>query len=274
MLFFHGKKNLLQRLFFYKIITISTYFWSGISKVNNYFISEVLPAIQAFIGLSFENEIVYLIPFLEILIAILFIFNKTKKYGACLAVINHAFIILWLSFSSINNIVVIPWNLFLIYAIINLFYLNSEHAIIEFKSLKKKSTLGYKSLGIVLFLLPLLSYFGMLDKHLGFHLYSGNKEYAIIAIEENSALKLTKNYQKYQKKIENTEGGYLIDLNKWSYNELKVPIPPEQRIFKAISQKFCAKEIPKDHVVILIYKGNFEENNFWSFNCSMDNWIY
>jgi hypothetical protein len=125
--------------------------------------------------------------------------------------------------------------------------------------------------GYVFFLggMPIFNFGGYWDDYLSFSLYSQKNKLLYIAISTESLSKFDHQWDDYWMESEpNTVGGKLIDVTKWAFQELKVPVYPEYRVFKKIMQHFCRYNIPEADLIFLIYKQPVTEKNLIKLTCS------
>ena len=148
---------------------VACYLWSGVHKINPNFIDKTfqdvlgnlfrvsLPERYKFLG--------YVIPFVEITVAFLLVFIKTRKTGVVAAVGTHLFILLYLSPLGIDgNYVVYPWNVAMMSGVVLLFWRNEETLFVH----PKRTVWRAFQVGsfVLLFVLPLLNLAGRWDHYL------------------------------------------------------------------------------------------------------------
>lgn len=255
---------------YFQLIMIGIYFWGGVNKLNSNFIDQIFPhfihQITNWEIIHFK-EISYIVPFTEIFIAFGLLFKTTRKWAVYAAYTTHVFILIYLSpLGSNSNSIIIPWNI----AMITFLFLCFNKA--NYNTLSKRIWEGIHTrvelFIILLFLsLPIMSFWRKWDYYLSFNLYSGKNEIFFIAIEESQMDKLTFDLTKAFVQIEGLEGGELIDINRWSVNELNVPIPPEKRIFKTIANQFCKLNIPNEKIMFLEVEQPISKGNLRSYSC-------
>jgi uncharacterized membrane protein len=257
-----------------RLIIIGTYVWSGIHKLNPYFIDDTFKTILTDFfrlrDLSLVNSFLpvgYSIAFIEILTGLTLIFPRTRKIGVLLSVVTHVFVLAYLSPLGINsNSVVYPWNVAMLFLVMLLFY--STHDRLVFWTL---STLKTKVIQAALFLLigvlPILNFFDLWDNYLSFSFYSGKVNGYFVAVQENELTKIDKRLSNYYVKIKGLSGGQIIDLNKWCMAELNVPFYPEKRVFKKIGRFFCSLGISEDKIVFMEFVPPFKDQKIKTFSC-------
>lgn len=221
-----------------RILLVGIYLWSGLHKFNSNFQNFIFESMLVD-GFGITNSEIlfqlksfaFTIPLIEIGFAILLLFQKTRKIGVLLGISSHIFILYYLIFGLQGNWVVVPWNIFLIFSLLYLFYFRKEN--MKFPSSKSLSTI----LSIVL-LLPVGFLFEKVDQRLAFSLYDG-KIKSLYQLNSGSDT----HYEIHQELLSE---GSIMDYNLWSYNELHVPFYPEKRFIKQI------KKQRKSNFVLLI----------------------
>ncbi len=210
------------------LLFLATYFFSGIHKINENFNSVWMHAFSKHFG--FLPEIVrYLftrsVPFIEAIIALFLLFNKTRKIGVIGIVTMHLGIVtLLLVFGYGFN--VIPWNLQNILSVILLFWqYKSENALELFSKY-----FNYKKAIVILlvFLLPFSNLVGFWDHLLSFSFFSAKLNYYYIEINDEDLL--TNLPENVKKQIYTFEGKNIINFNDWAGIVNGVLFYPEDRV--------------------------------------------
>ncbi len=268
--FLNLSTKLLLNIF--QIILICIYFWSGIHKINNSFIQTVFDNILTqFFGLQNETWIQqllplgYIIPAIEIAIAIGFVVPKWRNIALILSILTHFFIILYLSpVGTGHNYIVLPWNLAMILLDVTVFYGNRNRWEMNF-SVRNGLFYGY---AFFLGVMPIFNFVGYWDDYASFSLYSQKNKILYIAISGKYLPKLEQKFDNYWVDFElDVTGGEYIDVTKWAFQELKVPVYPEYRVFRKIMKHFCRYDIPEDNLIFLVYKQPIMEENLVKCTC-------
>ncbi len=229
------------------LIVFCIYFWSGIQKLNASFLTDVWPemseplfrflpggakSLPPFTGL--------IVPLLEVSIGLGLLTRRFRNASVIFAIATHA-VILTLLISSGENTVVWPWNIAMGFFVLILFWQNKEST--AGKILVPKH--GFHAVVLILFgILPPLSLIGLWDSYLSSALYSGNNYRGVIYINRPVIDRLPDNLHQYV--WTNTEPMFL-DMNRWAYGELNVPIYPEPRVFRSVTRQVCTYvERPSD----------------------------
>lgn len=229
------------RLFYCRLILISIYLWSGIHKISPHFVNHVfIPLMESVFLLHLPKYkiIGYGVSVMEISIAIGLFFKVTQRYSFFALGILHLIILLWVSpWGNNTNYVIIPWNLAMMGLSYLCFYRKTEWSFAQ-QLTRMPFRKAHKALLIVFFLLPLLSYVEKWPYYFSFHLYSGKGQTLSVAYKK-VPLQVPEEY--YQKSTNSPEfkDYKVINLNKWSYLELGVPVPSNHHIFHQLSTYFC-----------------------------------
>ncbi|AYB30484.1 MauE/DoxX family redox-associated membrane protein [Chryseolinea soli] len=253
-------------------IFVACYFWSGLHKINPNFIDKTFQdVLRHLFSMSLPERyriFGYVIPSVEIGIAFLLVFVKTRRAGVVVALGTHLFILWYLSPLGIDqNYVVYPWNVAMMAGVVLLFWRNEE-TLFAFPKGKVWRAFQLSSL-VLLFVLPLLNLAGRWDHYLSFSLYAGKTHHLFIAIEETEAKKLNGRYDNYVVALPGVAGGRIIGADAWSMNELHVPVYPETRIFNSIARQFCRHEIPEGKMVFMECQLPLSQNALQTFGCDL-----
>ena len=253
-------------------IFVACYLWSGVHKINPNFIDKTFQDVLSHlfnVSLPERYKVFgYVIPFVEIIIALLLVFIKTRKAGVVAALGAHLFILLYLSPLGIDtNYVVYPWNVTMMSGVVLLFWRNEE-TLFAFPKAMAWRAIQLGSV-VLLFVLPLLNLVGRWDHYLSFSLYADKTHHLFIAIEETEAKKLNGLYDNYVVMLPGVGGGRIIGADQWSMNELHVPVYPETRIFNTIARQFCGHAIPEGKIVFMECQLPLSRNGLRTFGCDL-----
>ena len=249
--FYAGKKpdtkNSRAALNLCALIVVSIYFWSGVQKLNASFIKGVWPGMSQpllrFVpgGLqSFPPFTALIIPLLEICIALGLLTRRFRKASAIVAVVTHVFI-LALLIPTGENTVVWPWNFAMGFMVLILFWQNRDTTAGQILVPKRV----FHALVLILFgILPPLSLIGFWDSYLSSALYSGNNYRGVIYITQPVMDRLPVALHQY---VWTDVQPMFLDTTLWAYGELNVPVYPEPRVFRRITEQVCTyAERPSD----------------------------
>lgn len=259
---------------YFQIILVGMYVWSGLQKLNPNFIEFTfidmltrLLNIEDTATINNISKLGYSIPIAEILIGLCLAIPKFRNAGVYFALLTHIFILIYLSPLGINyNPIVYPWNIAMMIIVFLTFYEYNQRLILWQKRKIKLQILNLLVI-IMIWILPTLNMFDKWDHYLSFSLYSGKPNDFYIAVEENELKKMAKRYDPYFVKIEGMIGGEIIDVNKWSMEELNVPIYPQTRVFKKLGKSFCNLGIADDKLIFIEYEKPLSKMKFSSFQC-------
>ena len=247
-----------------RLILICMYLWSGLHKLNGSFLSIEFPQlVQDFFDgqypfvLDLSKKLSILVPLIEIMAGIFLIFPKRRLFGFVLAICTHLFVLLLLS-GIRHNPIVLPWNIALILLGFLVFFKND--APISFS--------GWKNWGLV-FLLGVMPIFNLVNAwgdYLSWSLYSAKNKLFYVAIAQ-------KHWEKF-KHLEpalisqgDSSKPYIVDVNKWSFHELNVPVNPEYRVFRGISRHFCQFDLPEKELFFMVYEKPVNSQNLTRWTC-------
>jgi Methylamine utilisation protein MauE len=220
-----------------RVIVIALYFWSAVQKMNVTFISKTWPELSSS---PLLNHIGWMVPVVELAIAIGLWSVRARRVAVIGAVATHA-VILVLLVSSGENSVVWPWNVASAFIVIVLFWSSRERIALDGGWL-------VRALTATVWILPLLSLFGWWDAYLSFALYAGNTMQAVVIIPPENVPRLP---DIIRRNTWQASEPMFIDLNRWSYDELSVPAYPAERVMTAIGLEVCRGFAPAGTVEIL-----------------------
>jgi hypothetical protein len=220
------------------LIIVSTYFWSGVQKLNATFLSQTWPilskpALRFFaLGRGLPISFGLSIPLLEIGMGLGLMTRRFRKAAVITAVVSHA-VILGLLVSSGENTVVWPWNIAMGCFVVILFWQNKESSIRRIVRPRHP----FHILVLILFgILPALSFVGAWDSYLSSALYSGNDYQAAVYVDPSVMAQLPVSLHQY---VWQGDPPMFLDINRWAYGELNVPVYPEPRVFRRATERLC-----------------------------------
>lgn len=226
------------------LIVATTYIWSGISKLNPHFMSYTFPWLMGpFIGhwpAAFQRLILHLalvVPCLECATGAGLLLRRFRPAALVAAIAFHIFVLIAIGPLGRNfNVVVWPWNLFMMAFLCLLFLRRTDAPAL--RDLIWARGFGFQKIVVVIFaLMPILSFFDLWDDYLSSALYSGNPSFGMIYLNNDAFSRLPAAIYDYF----GTEGPDLngMNINDWSIGELNVPAYPEIRIYKSVAQQIC-----------------------------------
>lgn len=237
-------KRLLAAIAF---VTVSTYIYSGIGKLNpgflylfwnKMFFGRFLHISEQVITQSWLYYCGYIVAVTELLLGIGLIFTKTQKLCAWLLILMHVFIVLMvgpLPFSIRYNISVWPWNVLMMAHLYLLFIYNRDIKIYSAEMWK-----GWNKLVLVCWgILPSLNHtLGWWDNFLSSRLFAGNQPQMVLCIKDSSELKQLRSFITTKDTYNLCNGSAYVNLQKWSMKELKSPAYIEERVFNKIKDNW------------------------------------
>ncbi len=235
------------------LIFLATYFWSGVQKLNGIFYEEWMGALLkhfSFIPEVLLQTFTYMVPWLEALLGILLLFNKTRKLGVIGVVSMHSIIIVMLLYLG-YGFNVIPWNVQNILSVIVLFwFLKTETSLDFFTNLVSPQK---AVIFVFTFLLPFSNLFGYWDHLLSFSFFTSKLNYYYIQIDDSLKDNLPKAVQKYYRSNETMT---VIYLNEWAGDINKVLLYPQPRVAKKVEQyvlSFADESTIKNPTKLVVY---------------------
>jgi uncharacterized membrane protein YphA (DoxX/SURF4 family) len=241
----YGIRTMSQRmqqrpaLIICRVILVCTYVWSGIQKLNANFVKEAWPnfvtSLQQLLPrrIQLPPALALAVPILEITIGLGLSTRRFRQPAAVLAILTHLFVLLLLIASG-ENTVVWPWNLAMILLVIVLFWRDGETTARNL--IVPKHWLHAIAL-LLVGIMPAFSLFGWWDSYLSSALYSGNTDQAVIYMSPEVIARLPAAARPH---VWQETRPFFLDINRWSYGELNVPLYPEPRIYKNIAKQICA----------------------------------
>lgn len=231
-----------SRKILYAIILIffATYFWSGVQKANEAFYIQWLSALNkhfscidgstnALICLPqwFLEIFTYAVPWLEALMGVLLLFNKTRKFGVLFILSMHG-IITFLLFYLGYGYNVVPWNIQNMLSVTVLFWtLKTSNAFEFFFKFFNKQKVAILIFTIIL---PFSNWTtGFYDNLLSFHFFTADLNYYNVFINEELEDNLPDHIHHFYR-FEN--GKAYLQMNEWAQYDNKVLFYPEERIIK------------------------------------------
>jgi hypothetical protein len=114
-----------------------------------------------------------------------------------------------------------------------LFWRDSKTGTGQIVTLKNR----FHAVVLLLFgVLPAFSLVGLWDSYLSLALFSGNTQQAVIYLDNPVIDQIPAPIRPH---IWQENEPYFLDINRWSYGELNVPVYPEPRIYRAVARQIC-----------------------------------
>jgi uncharacterized membrane protein YphA (DoxX/SURF4 family) len=236
-----------------RLIIASTYFWSGLQKLNAGFFDDVFPyLVEPVVALfpGFPEELLrpaaIAVPFIETGIGV-WLLTRFRNAAVVLALCMHAFILFAIGpLGQDVNTVVWPWNIAMMGSVVLLFWRTRGFRV---KDVVIPSTSPLHAVVLLLFgVMPLFSFFGLWDSYLSASLYSGNTKDGILYVSEDVRRELSGEVPDRALR----SGGHTLDIFAWSMEELNVPPYPETRIYKSVASHVCAQAHRPSEVSLVV----------------------
>jgi hypothetical protein len=226
------------------LIVAATYIWSGLAKLNPSFATVIFPAfVEPFatrgVALApwFVRALAIATPVLECLAGLGLLIKRWRPAALFLAIGMHGCILLVLGpLGRRFNIVIWPWNLAMIAFLLILFFRRTEDPTL--RDIAWGSGFGFQKVVLILFgVMPALSFFHLWDDYLSSALYTGNTNSGVVYLTDDAFEQLPEQIQDHV----NEEGPNRssLDINEWSFEELRVPSYPQVRIYKSVAKQLC-----------------------------------
>ncbi|HEY0170462.1 MAG TPA: MauE/DoxX family redox-associated membrane protein [Pyrinomonadaceae bacterium] len=230
------------------LIVAGTYFWGGAHKLNPQFFAEVVPSLAAELPASLARLVTpaaFLIPLVEICTGVMLLTRRWRRAGLVLALVTHASVLL-LFFPARRNKVVWPWNAAMAGFVLLLF----RRGAAGLKDFLPRRAASPQTMAVVLFgLMPALSFFGLWGHFLSGSVYSGETARARVRVSPEVARGLP---PKVRPKLRADGAAAWLDLNHWSYVELKVPAYPSERTYRRAAARLCESAVrPADVLLVM-----------------------
>jgi hypothetical protein len=222
-----------------RFVLVGTYVWSGLQKLNVNFVNETWPDVSGALALLLPYAMTtaprwsaLLVPLLEIGIGLGLLTHRYRSLSVVLAIAAHL-VVLTLFISSGENTVIWPWNVAMIAFVGVLFWRKRE-------TTARRIVMGKHPgqwLVLTLFgVLPAFSLVDLWDSYLSSALYSGNTTQAVIYVSSSVIDRLPAAIHPH---IWQKTEPFFLDVNRWAYGELNVPVYPEPRVYRRITEQIC-----------------------------------
>jgi hypothetical protein len=222
-----------------RLIVAATYFWTGFQKLNITFVRETWPDMAAFLPGFWQSvaqrvpaSLILVIPFVEVVIGFGLLSRRFRNGAVLVATATHTAILMLLIITG-ENAVVWPWNVAMVLFVWILFWNDRE-------STGRRIVVGRNPFHLVVLLLfailPSLSLVGLWDSYLSCAIYSGNTCQAAIYLGPSLLARLPTEIHPH---VWQRSEPFFLDINRWAYAELRVPVYPEPRVFRQVAKRIC-----------------------------------
>lgn len=223
-----------------RFVLAAEYFWGGIQKANVSFVSQVWPSFaQPLLQLlhvpwTVGRAVGVVAPGVEACIGIGLLIPRVRRVAVVGACLVHAMILASL-ISAGENVSVWAWNLAMPALDIVLFWPST------FERIDVAVLMRFPLSAPILLLvgvLPALSFFGLWDLYASAALYSGNIPQAVVVVDPRALDSLP---PLLRRNTWQQSTPMFIDINRWSFEELRVPAYPETRVLKVVGRYVCTR---------------------------------
>lgn len=236
-----------------RLIVLSVYFWSGVSKFNARFIGTAMPQILEHLlpatVFGIVRHFVVAIPAIEMLIAIGLLLDRFRTLSVLGALAMHVSILLMIGPWGLDyNRVVWPWNLAMMAWVVLLFWKQRRVSITDI--LGWGAPLFQRFVLFFCTVCPGLAFIGLWHPNLSFRLYSGTESLAVVLLSQQGIDQLPEATRKEVTLDPREEyAGYLV-LPHWPDRELGAPVPSDPRIHRRVGRRWCEDERPECQAIL------------------------
>ena len=230
-----------------RLIVASTYLWSGLQKLNAGFIDSLFPwlvgPLAALLPESLGDpvrSIALVAPFVEASIGIGLLTRRFRDWAVVLALGMHAFVLFCIGPLGHGwNTVVWPWNVAMSAFVVLLFWRTADFSLKQVLLPARRSPYLHTVVLVLFAVMPLFGLFGLWDSYLSASLYSGNNKKGTLFIDETVKDRVPRGIHERVADLQTGEK-YVLNVSRWSYEELNVPPYPETRIFRSVARHVCS----------------------------------
>jgi len=265
-------KNAATLLNYVQILLIGVYVWSGLHKFTQSFIDIIYPLLlKGLFKISDDSYLLevrewgYLLAAVELSIGIGLVFPKTRNVAVIGAVFTHLLIIAWVLIGN-PNYTILPWNVAMI-AVVILSSWNVKNRISLWPATAPGLRWATAALALLIWLMPVLNIKNKWDAYLSFNLYTERISHMYVGLRQQALEGIDPRLSDYYAEENLIEEGRVIDVEKWSFDELKVPVYPALRVHKAIGRYFCKAPANADQIMLVTFRRPFREGHYEVFFC-------
>jgi hypothetical protein len=265
-------KNAASLLNYVQILLIGVYVWSGLHKFTQSFIDIIYPLLlKGLFKISDDSYLLearewgYLLAAVELSIGIGLVFPKTRNVAVIGAVFTHLLIIAWVLIGN-PNYTILPWNAAMI-AVVILSSWNVKNRISLWPATSPGLRWATAALALLIWLMPVLNIKNKWDAYLSFNLYTERISHMYVGLRQQALEGIDPRLSDYYAEENLIEEGRVIDVEKWSFDELKVPVYPALRVHKAIGRYFCKAPANADQIMLVTFRRPFREGHYEVFFC-------
>ncbi len=255
---YHWRTHPKRQLATLQFVIIMVYFWSGIHKLNVQFISTVFPWLVGIFEktswLKDYTTLGYGMGLLEIIIAILLLKQRTRRWAVIMGSLLHLCILILLVADGWNS-VVYPWNLAMIALLYVLFWDNKTTPYLT--HIERRPNW----LVLILFgILPFFYLFKWIPNWMALSLYAGTTIECDLVVKKSGKdtcfpAALRPDIISYEDDWE------LLSIDDWGMRNLNVPPVASARNYRAVGRQFCECAAVHEGYIILYYPQQWENRD-------------
>lgn len=228
---------------FVRLLLACTYLWSGLQKLHVLFGSVGMTAIVAPLWPGFaelsdatRSAVGFGVAAGESAIGIAFLFERTRRAAAALAIAMHGLLLLVLALGLSWNAVVWPWNA--VMALYAAFVGAPARGAVAapFARVLWGRDLVHRALLALLGALPALSFVDRWDAYPSLALYSPRIDGARVCFGENVKARLPEELRGLL--VTRAPFSYELWLEDWAQSELHTPAYPSERVLRVVARRF------------------------------------
>ncbi|MCZ6675107.1 MAG: hypothetical protein O7C75_19410 [Verrucomicrobia bacterium] len=258
-----------------QLLIALVYIWGGIHKCQpgwisvweNSLIAPILDGLENEGLKSFLGSTGYLIPLVEIVMAIGLLFRPTRLIAILAVISTHITILILLGpvKGYISNSVVWPWNMVMIGMVVVLYYKAGRTSLAAFR--KKHLLFPAWGIAFLMTIAPILFYADLWDRYLSFSLYAGQQKRYLVRVDAAAIERFPVEWEDYFADPKANDGHMVLSPGHWSTEELNVPLISEWRILRAFSRKLCNYDTGDSRLVFYVDHRHLPKKGKRYFSC-------
>jgi hypothetical protein len=238
-----------------RLIVACTYIFSGLQKVNLNFIDNDFPWIVSPITnlLPSTAGLFHLVgmtaPVVQIAFGVGLLTNRLRRASLLAAIAMHVFILAMFGPAGLDwNNIIWPWTAAMAVFDVLLFAGQADYSAAAILSTRGRP---YHAFVLLAFAgLPILSFFNLWDSYLSAALYSGNLTEAQIYVTDAGRASLPAWLG--ERFVRTSDDTNVLNLQRWSIEDLNVTPYPEARVYKAIARRVCGRLRDPTQLVLIV----------------------
>ena len=222
-----------------QFILVAVYFWTGFQKLRYTYFVDVVEVLVGFLDpgasestLLAATLLFRAVPFLEILFALLLLQPRLARFGVVGILALHSGITLLLS-SNHFNASVLPWNLFMMGAVVLLFWHKTPSSRLI---LWPGESLFRRLIVILCGILPIFGYVGLWNSYLSFAVYAGASARGYGFIKGSTEF-LPDTLTSKLHEVDRDERE--LQFDEWGYSVMHSMPSPEAHVLLGVGRALC-----------------------------------